>query len=68
MANEKMFVYMMHRLGSHLAVMKSTAQIMEEKNPDLHQVVHWDELKADIDTLGDWFLDFSLTTTVPDEA
>lgn len=51
--------YVTHELGNHLALIRSTAQLMEKRNPKLHEIEYWDQLRADIETLGELFLDFS---------
>lgn len=56
---EKLCAYVTHELGNHLALIKSTAQLMEKRNPQLHEVEYWDQLRADIETLGELFLNFS---------
>lgn len=56
---EKLCAYVTHELGNHLALIKSTAQLMEKRNPKLHEVEYWDQLRADIETLGELFVDFS---------
>ena len=58
-ADEKLCAYITHELGNHLALIRSTAQLMEKRNPKLHEIEYWDQLRADIETLGELFLDFS---------
>ena len=57
--DEKLCAYITHELGNHLALIRSTAQLMEKRNPRLHEIEYWDQLRADIETLGELFLDFS---------
>ena len=56
---EKLCAYITHELGNHLALIRSTSQLMEKRNPKLHEIEYWDQLRSDIETLGELFLDFS---------
>ena len=59
LTEEKWCAYITHELGNHLTLIKSTAQLMEKRNPNLHEIEYWDQLRTDIETLGEVFLDFS---------
>ena len=56
---EKLLAYVTHEFGNHLAVIDSTAQLMEKRNPQLHEIQYWDQLRTDIEALRKLFFDFS---------
>ncbi len=56
---DKLCIYVNHELGNQLAVIRSTAQLMDKKNPELKEVPYWNQLLTDIETMGELFLSFS---------
>ncbi len=57
--NEKQQAYVYHELGNQLTLINSTAQLMESRNPELHEIKYWDQLRNDIETMRELFLSFS---------
>lgn len=57
--NERLLASVTHEMGNQLTLISSTAQLMESRNAELHDIKYWDQLRSDIEVMREYFLSFS---------